>query len=165
MPSEAEYQREYYKKNKEKLLAYRTQWARDNKERLSAKDKERMQTDEEYAIHRTKYKRNWHIETKLKSPEKYMWGRSKNSAIARGLAFDLELSDIVIPTHCPILGIEFSFSDESNSPSLDRIDNRLGYIKGNVWVISTLANRMKYTATKAELLAFANGILTCQDLL
>ena len=44
------------------------------------------------------------------------------------------LSDIIFPTHCPILGIELIKGGTGvqtfNSPSIDRIDPNKGYIKG-----------------------------------
>lgn len=39
----------------------------------------------------------------------------------------------------------------NNSPTIDRINPKLGYIKGNVWVISNKANRFKNDATLEEL--------------
>ena len=44
------------------------------------------------------------------------------------------------------------------TPSLDRIDPTKGYIKGNVWVITKRANTMKNSATREELLKFADNI-------
>lgn len=38
-----------------------------------------------------------------------------------------------------------------NSPTVDRINNKLGYIKGNVKVISWRANRIKNNGNKEEL--------------
>ena len=40
---------------------------------------------------------------------------------------------------------------KADSPSLDRINPNLGYIKGNVWVISYRANMIKNNATLEEL--------------
>lgn len=34
-----------------------------------------------------------------------------------------------------------------------------GYVKGNIWVISHLANMMKNSADKAELLKFAEWVI------
>jgi hypothetical protein len=50
-----------------------------------------------------------------------------------------------------VLGVEFSVSKNGKgpgdtSPSLDRIDSNLGYIKGNIKVISFKANRIKSDA-------------------
>jgi len=77
------------------------------------------------------------------------------------LDFNIDISDIIIPTHCPILNIKLSRGNgvkSNSSPSLDRIDNCLGYIRGNVRVISNLANSMKRDATKEQLLMFAKNI-------
>jgi predicted nucleic acid-binding Zn-ribbon protein len=95
--------------------------------------------------------------------EKKMWRRAKQRASERNLDFNIELIDIVIPTHCPILGIELKehkgrSGGEKNSPALDRLDNSKGYIKGNVVVISHLANMMKSSANNSELLTFAKWI-------
>jgi hypothetical protein len=38
-------------------------------------------------------------------------------------------------------------SIKDNSASVDRFDTAKGYIKGNVWIISYKANRMKSNAT------------------
>jgi hypothetical protein len=55
-------------------------------------------------------------------------------------------TDIVIPEFCPILGVKLEFGNmatRDNSPSLDRIIPELGYVPGNVAVISYRANRIK----------------------
>jgi len=45
-----------------------------------------------------------------------------------------------------------------NTPSLDRIDSSKGYIKGNVKVISYLANRVKTNATPEIIKTIAGNI-------
>lgn len=51
----------------------------------------------------------------------------------------------------------------ADSPSLDRIDNDIGYVKDNIWVISQRANQMKGDASKEELICFAKWVLATYD--
>jgi hypothetical protein len=80
---------------------------------------------------------------------------AKVRAQQQGLEFDLELSDIIIPAVCPVLGIPIKRDntrlDKDAAPSLDRIDNAKGYVKGNVWIISFRANAIKRDASLDEL--------------
>lgn len=87
------------------------------------------------------------------------WRSTKN-----GTPFTITVDDIVIPERCPVLGMPLIIGlprgsmlrDIPNSPSLDRIDNRLGYVPGNIIVVSYRANRIKCDATVAELQAVAD---------
>lgn len=95
------------------------------------------------------------------TPEQKMLKRSKSRALQKGYEHTIDLTDITIPTHCPLLGIELEIGVggcKFNSPSLDRIDPNLGYIKGNVWVISNKANSIKNNATPEELLTIATRL-------
>lgn len=99
------------------------------------------------------------------APEKKMLQRAKGRAKLQGRDFNLTVEDISIPDKCPILGIPLKVNNGkpgayNDSPSLDRIDNNLGYVKGNVWVISQLANAMKHSATPQDLRAFATWVLS-----
>lgn len=79
---------------------------------------------------------------------------AKGRAMRRGLDFNLTLDDIIIPVECPLLNIPLFCGKGvtcSNSPSLDRIDPRKGYVKGNVHVISFKANSIKQDASVDEL--------------
>ncbi|MCP1757715.1 hypothetical protein [Bradyrhizobium elkanii] len=86
------------------------------------------------------------------NPEKAMLQRARGRARSMGLPFDLTIDDIVIPETCPVLGIPLIRSGHPDSrPSLDRVKNELGYVKGNVNVISYLANRIKNNSTLDQL--------------
>ncbi len=95
-----------------------------------------------------------------------MFNSAKLRAEKKGLDFDIEASDIIVPDFCPALGIRLKSTRglgrshrQKNTPTLDRIDPTKGYTKGNVRVISSLANRMKTDATEEELFKFANWII------
>jgi len=51
----------------------------------------------------------------------------------------------------------------AGSPSLDRINPALGYVKGNVWVISFKANAIKQNATVQELELLVNNLKSILD--
>lgn len=100
--------------------------------------------------------RKWRVNNR----EKVLLRAAKNRAKRDNLSFNLTVEDIVIPERCPILGIELKFSvgkQTDNSPTLDKVIPEKGYIKGNVWIISNRANRIKNDATlkELELLVFA----------
>lgn len=101
---------------------------------------------------------------KSNSAEYKMLARAKMRAKDKKLKFNLTIKDIIIPKVCPVLKIPLvvhsgrsgSYKD---SPSLDRIVPNKGYVKGNIMVMSSLANAMKQNATKEELLLFSKWIL------
>ena len=106
-----------------------------------------------------------HAESQRRSfqnnPAKYLLGRANRRAAIKGVPFSITLADIVIPERCPILGIPIrvgvhgfrahEFGGDEDSMSLDRIVPELGYVPGNVAVISWRANRLKNNATLTEL--------------
>ena len=70
-----------------------------------------------------------------------------------GVPFDLTEADIVVPDRCPVLGIELEIGTWGHtdfSPSLDRFVSSLGYVRGNVAIISNRANRLKADGDLAE---------------
>lgn len=94
--------------------------------------------------------------------QKLLWSRAKGRATKYGIPFDIELSDVVVPDTCPVFGTNFVFGDHDLAPSLDKIRPELGYVKGNVIVVSNKANIIKSNATPEEIVAvgqfFANLI-------
>jgi hypothetical protein len=105
-----------------------------------------------------------YLRTKV-TPELRMLASARERAKKQGLPFDIELADIVIPEVCPLLGIPLvsglckgKKGPTPESPSLDRLRPELGYVKGNVWVISHRANGIKHNATPDELKLIAAGL-------
>ncbi len=94
--------------------------------------------------------------------EKRILNRVKARAKRRGLEFNLELSDIILPNRCPVLDIPFEYNHKDWTYSLDRTDNFKGYIKGNVQIISNKANRIKGDATVEELQKVLNHMRACE---
>jgi hypothetical protein len=88
------------------------------------------------------------------SPRTKMLYAAKARATKCSLPFNLTLDDIQVPDICPVLGISLAKNSnhcQPNSPSLDKITPELGYVKGNVRVISHKANTIKNNATVEEL--------------
>lgn len=91
-----------------------------------------------------------------------MVSNAKERALMKGLAFNLEDSDIIIPKLCPLLKVPFILGEKGNyeyTPTIDRIDNSKGYTKDNVWIITKKANSMKNSATLDELHTFCTNVL------
>lgn len=107
--------------------------------------------------------REYHLTYFEQSTEKYLYTVAKQRALKAGMEFSIDLSDIVIPEKCPYTDLPltriYGQGRVRTNPSLDRIDNSKGYVKGNVQVVSDLANRMKVNSSIEELLAFAKGVL------
>lgn len=79
---------------------------------------------------------------------------AKVRAKQKGLRFCITKDDLVMPKLCPILGIEIKRAEgtgpSDHSPSLDRIEPELGYVPGNVAIISFRANQIKSNGTIEE---------------
>lgn len=81
-----------------------------------------------------------------------LWVGAHSRAAKKGLPFDLEVADIEVPEKCPVFGVPMERATGSrgagdSSPTLDKIIPELGYVKGNVAVISWKANRLKSNGT------------------
>lgn len=88
-----------------------------------------------------------------------MLSQASRNAKVKGVPFSLTREDFEIPQQCPVLGIPLHFTRDAkpfdNSPSLDRIVPDLGYVAGNVVVVSLRCNRIKNDATVGELVSIA----------
>lgn len=86
---------------------------------------------------------------------------AKHRAEKQGLPFDLAPEDIVVPSHCPVLGIPLERKGGLSNPrlaSIDKIDPTKGYVRGNVWIISWRANSLKRDGTLAEFEAIVRAL-------
>lgn len=85
-----------------------------------------------------------------------IWCDVKKRAKLRGIKFELEPQDIPeIPIVCPVLGIKIKANTLSapldSSPSLDRINPKIGYVFGNIRIVCNRANRLRQDATLNEI--------------
>lgn len=99
------------------------------------------------------YMRRYLRRRRLSDPEKEMRDRARERARKTGVQFSIDVSNIVIPRACPVLGIPLIIggSRSPNSPALDRLDPDKGYVAGNVRVISDRANKLKSNCSIEEL--------------
>ena len=139
-----EYGEEYYHRNKDIIKKRSDKRYKENTQYIHKMAKDRYNDPDRYNI--------------------IIHDRLRYRARKNSLPFNLEPEDIIIPDFCPVLGfkLERCFGRKApleNSPSVDRIIPELGYIKGNIQIISFMANAMKSNATPEQLIMFANWIL------
>lgn len=150
LPYYAQKQREYQATvDLEKKRQARQRYREKNRETLKLKERARYQMPG-YREGRITYAKNYRIE----QYPKYLVSHVKRRAKEMGLPFDLEPQDIKVPSVCPVLGIPLSIEGKGqrdDCPSIDRIIPELGYVKGNIRIISMRANGFKSDATLAEM--------------
>jgi archaellum component FlaC len=96
-----------------------------------------------------------------KDPRKVMLIHARSRAKQKDLDFNIDYSDIIVPEFCPLLGIKLEIGNgkaHEASPTIDRLDNNKGYVKGNVLVVSYKANSAKSNLTLEELELLINNL-------
>ena len=99
---------------------------------------------------------------KMTDPKGYLLYIARASAKRKGTAFTITTDDLPpIPEFCPVLPwirLEYKvgtgaggMSRNYTAPTIDRIDNAVGYVPGNVRIISQRANVLKSNGTDKEL--------------
>lgn len=86
--------------------------------------------------------------------EVYTLNILRKRARDKNISFNLTKEDLKMPIKCPVLGIPIYNATKKatdNSPSVDRVIPRRGYVKGNVCIISHRANMLKNNASLSEL--------------
>ena len=131
----------------------------------SANPEKRRQRERDWRAATSSKRKISYEKWRRKRPETVLLNAAKHRAMTRGLPFSIIAADVPVPALCPILGIPLWVSvnegqgGKPNSPSIDRIRPELGYVPGNVRVISHLANMMKSCATPDQLITFAEWVL------
>ncbi len=129
---------EQLERHREKMTVYRSQ----NRESINAKQRVYCARPE-VRVQRRAYAKS--------QPIKMLLSEARKRAKKKGLPYTLTEADIKIPALCPVLGIPLiQGGPRDNWPSLDRRTNAIGYIPGNVFVISHRANKLKNDATIGE---------------
>lgn len=109
-------------------------------------------------------------DTNIMTKQKHLYDRLRLKSNhphyrSKGKIFNLKPEDIIINEYCPFLGtkIDYKSYDDNkfrcDTQSTDRFNNHIGYVKGNVWVISRLANTIKNDSTIEELKTFCKNII------
>ena len=151
------YQRAYYLTNREKRLAA-------SRERGAKRKAEKKIYDQERRVLKGEGLREYDRGRGplLKRRILNMLSRARRRAKKAGLPFSITSADVLIPEFCPVLGARLEWHDKQggafNSPSLDRLIPELGYIPGNVMVISKRANCIKQDASAEEIRRVADWL-------
>ena len=148
------YNREYSRRRRERLKGSETH------EKLKARSRERYHERRDETIlakMRETSKRRYSSDRRLA-----LFEGAKRRAKLEGLPFSITIDDIVIPDVCPVLGIPIQTGLPANShnlPSLDKFIPELGYVPGNITVLSLRANSLKKNASIQEIEALLNWML------
>lgn len=142
------YAAEYRKTHRSSIREAQKKYYLLNKDKVKSKVNEyRLKNLEKIKVDKHLYYRNTLVDRILYEARK--------RADKYSIPFDLDREDIHVPEVCPVLGIPIIVNSSSgpnnNSPSLDRVVPSLGYVHGNVKVISWRANRLKSDSSLEEM--------------
>ena len=147
---------QYLKEWKEKKAIEDPDYFKGAGKKAAQKRKEFLQNNPEIAREVS----NRALENRKKSrkidPRTQLLADARKRAKRKGMEYDLTKEDLVVPETCPVLGLILEVGEgkrQPNSPSIDRIDNSKGYVRGNVAIISLRANALKNDGTIEELKA------------
>ena len=144
--------RVYRKEHKEAYDISRKKYVANNL------DKKRESCRKSHIKHKEKYQEQTR-KRRVEEPEHELLKGARQRAKKKGLPFNITLDDVRVPKLCPVLGIPLYVGEgvlHKGSPTLDRFVPELGYVQGNVNVISSLANTIKSNASWLEALTVSN---------
>jgi hypothetical protein len=153
------YEREY--KRRPEVKKRRAEEQKEYRSRPEVK-KHRAEAAREYWSRPEVKKQNKKRVRSISGIPRTMIKRAKERAKDKGRECTIKPENIIINDTCPYLGIPLQLNEGQpgpGSPSLDRINSGLGYVKGNVEVISNRANTLKSNGTSFELMAIGVRML------
>lgn len=95
---------------------------------------------------------------------KRAWLNARARAAKTGRPFSMTVEWLILnaPVVCPVLGIPLAYGPKgsqgprADSATIDRIENSLGYVPGNLIIISGRANRKKGELSLADIRTLAS---------
>ena len=142
--------KEYYKNNIHDIKKYVKEYRKNKFEKIKKRKKNYyLKNCEE--IKKASQKR------RCDNPKKELLRHAKKRAKKYNLPFNITENDFEIPDVCPVLEIPIKpgigkHHIQPDSPTLDRVIPELGYVKGNIIIISNKANIIKSNATPKEII-------------
>jgi len=113
-------------------------------------------------------KTQWRNENPKSSWASYALRDAKKRALKKGVPFEININYIktIMTDTCPIFNTAFNYGHnrgiQTTSPSLDRVIPELGYVEGNVVIISSQANNIKSAYTSKEIYMVADWLHTIE---
>lgn len=150
------YNKEWKLKNKEKVKAYKKEYYKKNRDKIIKQQIDSINRNPERRKKTSEYWRQYTRE----NFEARLLAAVKHRAKKKGLEFNLTIDDIVIPNFCPKTGIPLLIHNNSenskqkyiDTPSVDRINPNLGYVKDNIQIVCYWYNIAKLTFSDEEML-------------
>lgn len=152
---------EAYRKYNEKNIEQRRKYGRERGKKLRENPEYRKKLSQRRKLHRFKNKESINAKKREEyrnNIESHLLRGARARAKRSGLKFSITVGDVCLPERCPVFPTRaLKAGDRStrnspcgNSPSIDRIEPALGYVPGNVEVISLRANWLKRDSTARE---------------
>jgi hypothetical protein len=169
---EEEYQKEYYKANKNHISAYQKEWYAQNKEHVRQYNKDNhekilKQQQEKHNANPEKRKerwQKWYQMNKTRSPKR-RFTEAKHSAKKRKIEWTLTLEEYTALIAMPCYYCDNKLCEPvKRSIGLDRLDSSKGYEISNVVSCGYACNCIKHTfLTPEETKAAVQAILTLRN--
>jgi len=152
----SEYNARYYAEHRDELITRSRDYQRRPDIRASRKAWRQRNADHLRDAKRTYQAKEW---------RRVLINAARARAKKLGLPFALTVENITWPEFCPILGLRLDPTPcigqgrkSDNRPTIDRVVPALGYVPGNVAVISWRANRLKSDARLQDLEAIVRWL-------